>query len=174
MDLRRTPLQIKTNSPTGGGAVVDILFYQDGHYISGGVVLHLNQQIEYRLHYCTYNLASLSNVPLTDTKIWTMQRTTDGVNIECNGKLVLNYRISDCPDAQKWVYNRVTAYVEFRNEDTATEYHRRKGCYFCIFINQNLSSLLRRYFIKLKNLPKNYAVCTNLFRHIIKEIRLSG
>ena len=128
MDLRYTPLQIKTNSPTGGGAVVDILFFQEGHYISGGVVLHFNQQIEYRLHRCTYNLASLSDVPLEDTKIWTIQRTTDAINIECNGILVLNYRISDCPDAQRWVYNRVTAYVAFTNEDTATQYHRRKGC----------------------------------------------
>ncbi|KAL5265631.1 hypothetical protein ACHWQZ_G006373 [Mnemiopsis leidyi] len=97
-DLRDTPLQIKTNSSTGSGDEMNVIFFDSLGGISGVVILNFNEQIEYKLPFCTFDPKPLSNVPLEENKIWTIQRTTDGIKIECNEQIVLDYNVEHCPN----------------------------------------------------------------------------
>ena len=51
--METTPLQIKTDSLTSSGDLVDVAFFDAVLFAAGGVLIYFNDQIEYKLKYCT-------------------------------------------------------------------------------------------------------------------------
>ena len=124
--METTPLQIKTDSVTGSGDLIDVDFADAGVYAAGGVLIHFNDQIEYELKHCTDTKNTLTNVPTDKHKEWTIYRTQDSVKIECNGVEVLDNRMSACAHSH-YVYERDIAKVYFPDTDTASDFYRAKG-----------------------------------------------
>ena len=127
MDMKATPLQIKTDSALGSDDLVSMYFIDLGVYASGGVKLYFTSPMQYELDRCTEERLLLENVPAQQDKIWTISRTSDSVKIECNGVVVVEFGIASCTHSEKYVYDREMEKVIFDGTDTATDFYRPKG-----------------------------------------------
>ena len=124
--METTPLQIKTDSVTGSGDLIDVNFANADANAAGGVMIYFNDQIEYKLKHCTESKNILTNVPTDKNKEWTIYRTQDSVKIECNGFEVLDFKMSACANSH-YVYETDIALVNFPVTDTASDFYRAKG-----------------------------------------------
>ena len=128
MDIRATPLQIKTDSALGSDDLVSMYFIDLGVYVSGEVKLYFTSPMQYELDRCTEERQPLENVPAQQDKVWTISRTLDkSVKIECNGVVVVEFGIASCTHSEKYVYDREMEKMTFDGSDTATDFYRPKG-----------------------------------------------
>ena len=128
MDVKATPLQIKTDSTLGSGDLVFVRFFNKGASPAGGVKLHFTSPMQYELEWCTEERLLLENVPAQQDKVWTIARTLDkSVKIECNGVVVAEFGIASCTHSEKYVYDREMEKMTFDGSDTATDFYRPKG-----------------------------------------------
>ena len=140
MNIKATPLQIKTGSAIGSGDVIDVQFTDMGVYPSGGIEITFSDPMTLELKRCTDAPITLTNVPAGDDRIWTVYRLHDSVRIECNDVLVSNVFIESCTHSERWVYDRSVDKIIFQDSDTATEFCRQRGMTIVILANYILDT----------------------------------
>ena len=132
MDVKATPLQIKTDSTLGSGDLVFVRFFNKGASPAGGVKLHFTSPMQYELEWCTEERLLLENVPAQQDKVWTISRTSDNrIKIECNGVVAADFEIASCTHSAKNLYERNMEKIRFfgddEESDTASDFYRPKG-----------------------------------------------
>ena len=138
-DLESYSLQIKTDSETGSGEMVDLCVYtKDAGSVNdwrgiGYIYIKFSNPISYTAYPCT-NGQHLTTAPNEKQKIWTLTKTSTNLMIDCNGVKVfdLNFQSASCATA----WSQDVAKIVFWSrgglsltDDTASDGYRRAS--FC-------------------------------------------
>ena len=135
-DLESTPLQIKTNSTAGSWDRIFVRTFtteedEEWSYI-GTVGVMFTSPMRYYIAYCTYGWTSLPVQPPDEVdKIWTIQKNTTTLSIECNG-VEVNNKFSESSDHRclsRWggdVVKNIKFYSSGEISDTASDSYRAK------------------------------------------------
>lgn len=129
-DLDTAPLHLKTNSELGSNDKVVVWFRNKEGSSTGGFELHFYSKIKYSIHKCQKKVNNVfpESIPDDVNKVWTIERTTKGLKVSCNGKLLLTFVFSNDACAEygpawrdKW--NQSTKVIYFPSQfDTASDY----------------------------------------------------
>ena len=128
-DLEAYPLQIKTDSLTGSGDMVDLIVYtKDAGSLNdwrGYIYIKFSDPISYRA-YCT-NWQHLTTAPNEKEKIWTLTKTSTNLIIDCNGVKVidLNFQIAGCATTWSKDVAKIAFWGSGPTMDTASDKYRR-------------------------------------------------
>ena len=132
IDLKTTPLEIKTNSTREDYHKVDLYFYTKEGYNAGGLQIFFNARPGFFLNFCSVNLPPFpTSLPTTTDKIWKISLTrTSGIRFQmhCNKVEVANVLLSDatCDWSSNWrhIWGRDVQKIKFAKGDTASDYYR--------------------------------------------------
>ena len=136
-DLESYPLQIKTDSETGSGDMVDLCVYTknagsvNDYGDLGYIYIKFSNPISYTAYPCT-NVQHLTTAPNEKEKIWTLTKTSTNLMIDCNGVKVIDFNFRTAGCATTWSQD-VAKIVFWSNggtfDDTASdEYRRASSC----------------------------------------------
>ena len=131
-DINTTPLEIRSDSVSGSGDVVDVYFYTSQGEEAGGVGFKLTSPPQYNIYDCIYSWTNFTtDLSTARVKIWriTVIRASGmiGLQILCNGEEVLNTVLSrSVCFYSNWnsVWNTDIAKINFRFYETMSDYYR--------------------------------------------------
>ena len=130
-DLHNNPLQILTDSVVGSEDLIRVGFYpEDG--VGGNVMVKFTDPPQYTIGWCIFpDWVTFTNMPVEDTRVWTITKTATSLVLVCNGVEIFNYLFSESADSNcvpKWSGDMVT--IEFMSDisrvDTASDKYRAK------------------------------------------------
>jgi len=93
-DLENTPLQIQTDTPTGGDGYVALVLNSG---LREAIFFNFASTPQFYLHLCIWDNQDFPNpVPTDDIKIWEIQKMPGPrIVIICNGVKVLDFTLSE-------------------------------------------------------------------------------
>ena len=119
-NLQLKQLQIKTDYVAGSNKQLSLYFYDNqGPWLAGGLKIVFFSQIKYWISFCEDRYIPFPTTPTKDQdKVWSFLRTKTGLEVECNGVLVLEYNTSLCiKDHDKW--GREIKQIEFTSDSAS-------------------------------------------------------
>eukprot|EP00116_Pleurobrachia_bachei_P013993 sb/3474255/ len=129
-DLKRDPLQIKTDSTIGSKEQISPHMYTADDKLIGGVTVRFNSPMKYSIGHCT-GTGDLPPLPVQPgdevNKIWIIRKTNTTLSIECNGVEVLNYQFSDSNESDcetRWEEDVMK--IKFTQYGTASDSYGEK------------------------------------------------
>ena len=136
LDLETQPLQIKTDSETGNGDYMTVVFYtQDNDDVYdyeslGYIAVWFAVPLEYTVSSCTSSYRQFPVTPPTEpNKIWTISKSFTDLTIDCNGVKVVTINFdSDSRPMCKKKWSQDVAKFAFwgtsYDKDTASDGYR--------------------------------------------------
>eukprot|EP00116_Pleurobrachia_bachei_P007674 sb/3467936/ len=95
-DLKRDPLQIKTDSAAGSKEEIVVRTYTGAGIKIGTVKVKFTSPFQYYIGWCNTSWPELPVQPPEEVdKVWKIRKNTTTLSIKCNGVEVLNYQFSD-------------------------------------------------------------------------------
>ena len=129
-DLETTPLIIKTDSRPGSNDALNVRFWTQGGDTAGGFQVSFGSSPTYHISWCTNWLQVPESLAVDNIWRITVTKTPDiRVQIECNGKEVVNQLVSESActyNSHKSVtyWSRDVATIRFHTDDTASNFYK--------------------------------------------------
>ena len=163
-NLETTPLLIKTNSAAGSGSsvYVAVVFNEDS---KESVFFNFASPPQYFIRWACINVNKPFPIALPTEvhKVWKITKLPGPkIRIHCNGKLVLDFTISDsCQDRAHWTSNNANVKtIKFYKTDKASDYYYKPAG---IKYAKTLSAI--------KLLPYSSSLCMNKYDNKCLEIK---
>ena len=130
-DLHNNPLQILTDSVVGSEDLIRVGFLsEDGS--GGAVFVKFTDPPQYAIGWCIHpDWVTFTNMPVEDTRVWTITKTATSLALVCNGVEIFNYLFSESTRSDcvpKWSGDKVK--IKFRSSsssiDNASDKYRAK------------------------------------------------
>jgi len=130
-EIETYPLQIVTDSVVGSEDLIRVGFYSEDS-LGGAVYVKFTDPPQYSIGSCIYSdWVTFANMPVEDTRVWTITKTATSLALVCNGVEIFNYLFSESAKSNcvpKWSGDMVT--IKFRSSsngiDTASDKYRAK------------------------------------------------
>ena len=130
-DLHNNPLQILTDSVVGSEDLIRVGFFSEDS-LGGSVLVKFTDPPQYAIGWCIHpDWVTFTNMPVEDTRVWTITKTATSLALVCNGVEIFNYLFSESAKSNcvpKWSGDMVT--IEFMSDisrvDTASDKYRAK------------------------------------------------
>ena len=129
-DLETTPLIIKTVSRPGSNDALNVRFWTQGGDTAGGFQVSFGSPPTYHISWCTNWLQVPESLAVDNIWRITVTKTPEiRVQIECNGKEVVNQLVSESActyNSHKSVtyWSRDVATIRFHTDDTASNFYK--------------------------------------------------
>ena len=128
-NLESNPLEIKTNSRLDSDDKLMVWFKNAQGYSRGGIFIWFEYIPRFKLDWCTSYTYFPTTLPTTLQKVWKITLDTSSgirVQIQCNGKQVLNLLLSDetCSDGRWTGWTSDVEQIYFSTSDRASDFYR--------------------------------------------------
>jgi len=130
-EIETNPLQILTDSVVGSEDLIRVGFFsEDGS--GGAVFVKFTDPPQYAIGWCIHpDWVTFTNMPVEDTRVWTITKTATSLALVCNGVEIFNYLFSESTNSAcvtRWSGDMVT--IRFMSSDnvvdTASDKYRAK------------------------------------------------
>ena len=130
-DIETNPLQILTDSVVGSEDLIRVGFLSEDS-VGGAVHVKFTDPHQYRIGWCIQpDWVTFTNMPVEDTRVWTITKTATSLVLVCNGVEIFNYLFSESTNSDcvlQWSGDMVT--IKFMSTtygvDTASDKYRAK------------------------------------------------
>ena len=136
-DLEKYPIQLKTDSATDSGQIIDICFFKKSAATVdlswneiGYIWIKFAVPMQYRVYHCTGGKVTFkTTIPTVKNKIWTIIKTSSNLIIRCNEVEVVNIAFDEASDSCREHWSRDVDKIAFwrsgsADDDTATDEYR--------------------------------------------------
>ena len=143
IDLRKSPLQIVTDTPSGTQRYLQIQFYTETELI-GTLTVKFESHPWYEITYCEWSTVKFEKLPESPSKIWTIVISPESFTVYCNTVEVINIVYGDKEDdfcKEKWSLK--STQIRFpRHYVTTSHYYRQQPPESCIGLPSYWNSIV--------------------------------